>query len=165
MKNGLNIGCGKDYRKSTDEINWWNVDGDKSVRADAHVNATHEFDMVSAADVDDAYDEIVAIDILEHIRPDKWRVTLEYWCAFLKPGGTIRIQVPNLVNISARYLAGDIDEETANRVIYGERTNEWDTHYQLFSMERLTGTLREFGLEILEQSSLHVNIVVTAKKP
>ena len=150
MKLGLNIGCGKNKIPSTAEIEWVNIDADYSVIPNRCMDAWN----VSTWYVDKA-DEIVANDILEHIpyaENDKiaWKAILRLWVSCLRPGGTIRVQVPSAVCCVQRFLEGAITEKTMNRVIYGESTTAFDKHYQTFTLNRLRRTMEEMGLQILD---------------
>jgi predicted SAM-dependent methyltransferase len=164
MKVCLNIGCGADYRESTEDVHWTNWDGNPSCGPD--ILGSIEY---PPQHLFDACDEIVANDILEHIpynenEKGRWKGVLQRWIDCLKPGGIIRIQVPGALAVFTAYTGGLIDEETFLRVVYGESTNLFDRHYQMFSMQRLKQALTEMGMEIVEQETLHVCIIVVARK-
>ncbi len=78
MKKCLNLGCGRDYRESTDEEEWWNVDTNPSVRADTYLDLESPCWANSfQKEPDNAYmqvpDEVVQFDlvlikhVIEHI--------------------------------------------------------------------------------------------------
>jgi predicted SAM-dependent methyltransferase len=173
MKYGLNLGSGKDFRTSTSEIEWTNVDADPNAKPDI-VGSVEYLGSYFRADrpLVGHFDEIIARDILEHIPhmagaalDGRWHTVLKGWIECLRPGGTIFLQVPCLQNIYEAMATGAIDEETANRVIYGESTDSWDRHYQLFSLLRLRTALESMGLDIVESYNLHVCAIVVGRKP
>lgn len=164
MKLCLNIGCGKNYQETDDKEKWINLDADEQVKADRYGSAEYLpptwFGM---------FDQILAHDILEHIPyrendKERWRRTLGRWVACLKPEGLISIQVPCLDAIYEQLRLYTISEELANRVIFGESTGNLDRHYQLFSLSRLTDTLKAMDCDIVESYLNHVCAVVVARK-
>lgn len=162
-KLGINIGCGLvNFKHNTPDMTWINCDADPKVPASwrGELAGLHRRFLGQA-------DEIIADDILEHIpyaenNQSQWIHTLQSWVWCLKRGGTLRIQVPSLKCIYEALDAGEIDDLTANRVIFGERTGPWDTHYQLFDGTRLCETLQGLGMEIVAAAPLHVNVVIKA---
>lgn len=155
----LNIGSGENYREG-----WTNVDGRPDVKADIYDNVSH---------LDDRFplqaDEIVANDILEHIpysetNKDQWKTVLASWVRCLKPGGTIRIQVPCMDSIFVLYMNDKIDEDLSNRVLYGENTSWFDRHYQLFARARLLKAMEDCGLVIESVEYLHICLIVIGRK-
>lgn len=166
MKLGLNIGCGKvDRRQSTPEVLWINIDADPAVNPDL---------VASVSDLDTRFmgqaDEIVANDILEHIpyaqnNHTEHQIVLNSWVRCLKPGGVIRVQVPDPDAIIALYQNGSLDETAMLRVIYGENTGRWDRHYQMITLRRLKSSMMMAGVEIIESSILNICAIVFGRKP
>lgn len=162
----LNLGCGVDYRQSTPDETWINIDADA-----AHVKCDMEsrVESLPLMRYRGKVDHIEANDILEHVHyseadKESWILVLRDWLYCLKTGGTIRIQVPDFWAIAIALREEKISMDTANRVIYGENTNSWDKHYQLFTFDRLKQTLLDMGMEILEARRLHVCAIVIARR-
>lgn len=93
----LNLGCGFDKRDG-----YLNVD----------LQEFHDPDLV--ADVrelgtlaSDAYEEVLAIDVLEHLPRSDTDICLSEWHRLLQPGGTIVLQVPDVVACGRHLLATD----------------------------------------------------------
>lgn len=164
-KYGLVIGCGKEYRESTPEMLWLNVDGDPAIRADAR----WDIDSIHTR-YTGFFDEIEAKDILEHVpysesNQNEWLDTLQSWCWCLTRGGVLKVQVPDIEAVMAQFHEGHIDFRTANRVIFGESTGLYDRHYQTFTLRQLKQVMEDFGLQIEEAYNLHVCAVVVGRKP
>jgi len=164
MKLGLNLGCGKDYRKNDPEVQWINVDLDPAVHSDLRVSV----ERVAAA-VEQKFDIIEANDILEHIHYSEdnrylWMDVLKSWAGLLKSRGTMRVQVPDPDAIARLKLDGTISERLMNRVVFGESTNSYDHHYQLISLGRLKNAMTEAGLVIVEAYNLHICAIVIGGK-
>lgn len=75
MKKCLNLGCGRDYRASTDDEVWLNCDKEKSIKADVY------FDLEKAWPLEDSkYDYLFASHVIEHLvsldhfMQEAWRV-------------------------------------------------------------------------------------------
>jgi predicted SAM-dependent methyltransferase len=161
---GMSVGCGKEYRETTPEMTWVNVDADPEIKADVRwpVEALHTRYL-------GFFDVIEAKDVLEHIpyneaHREEWLCALQSWCWCLAPGGTLKVQVPDLEAIMAQFHEGTIDFRTANRVIFGESTGPYDRHYQTFTLRGLRQTMEDFGLEITEAYNLHVCAIVVGRK-
>lgn len=164
-KYGLVAGCGKEYRETTPEMKWLNLDADPEVKADIRWPLDRLHDRYVGF-----FDEIEAKDILEHVpysetNKDQWLNSLRSWSWCLTRGGTIKVQVPDIEAVMKQFHEGAIDFPTANRVIFGESTGEFDRHYQVFVLRDLRQTMVDLGLEILEAYNLHVCAVVVARKP
>lgn len=163
-KYGLVVGCGAEYKATTPEMEWLNVDSDPDVVSDVrwpvnslHIRYTGFFDVIEAK------------DILEHVpysqtNQTEWLQSLQSWCWCLVKGGTIKVQVPDIEAIMAQFHEGTIDFKTANRVIFGESTSPYDRHYQTFTLRQLREVMQDFGLEITEAYNLHVCAIVVGRK-
>lgn len=164
VRYGLVIGCGAEYREPTKEMIWVNHDGDPAVHADLRtpIGLLHER-------YRGFFDEIEAKDVLEHVpynEEDKttWETTLRSWIWCLAPGGQIMVQVPDLCAIATLLSEEAIDEATANRVIFGESTTQWDRHYQAFTQQRLIKTMNDLGIHCSRAETIHVCTRVTGSR-
>ncbi len=63
MKKHLNLGCGIDYRSSTDDVEWFNIDYNPKNKADLHL----DLELVKLPFEDNSIDYIYANQIFEHI--------------------------------------------------------------------------------------------------
>lgn len=84
----LNLGCGTDIRPSTETEHWTHADSAPLDGVDVVCDLT-KFPWPLP---DNAYDEIIAYDILEHL-PDTVRSMEEIW-RILKPGGLVEFRIP-----------------------------------------------------------------------
>lgn len=164
-KYGLVVGCGAEYRESTPEMKWLNLDADPAVKADLRFQV-HELHIRYAG----FFDVIEAKDILEHVpyaenNQFEWHKALQSWCWCLARGGTLKVQVPDIEAIMARFHDGHIGFSLVNRVIFGESTGPYDRHYQVFVLRQLREVMEDYGLEITEAYNVHVCAVVVGRKP
>lgn len=163
MKLGLHIGSGKQFMENTADCAWINFDADP----------VYGVDMTPVCLLDTYFggvvDHIIANDVLEHVPSSTtsagWHRALKAWVRCLRPGGTIRVQVPDPEAIFARYLAGEIDEALMNRVIYGDNTGPYNRHYQMFTLKRLQKEMEDLGIKIDEAYNLHICAIVIGRRP
>lgn len=94
-------------------------------------------------------DEIVASHVLEHF-PHGWtQAVMDDWFRALKPGGRIRIAVPDFVLIQAEYFSEPACFELVQRWIMGGQTDANDYHQAIFDYSRLRHVMIKAGLIIV----------------
>jgi len=119
---------------------------------------------------DGSVDEIRASHILEHFGINEIGDVLKNWAAKLKPGGLLKIAVPDFDKIIELYKDGDL--KTAGYVC-GAQVDENDFHKSIFNRTALTNVLNGAGLcdikhwdsEINDCASLPVSLNLQAAKP
>lgn len=94
---------------------------------------------------DDSVEEIVASHILEHFSFLHVEAVLRDWVRALKPGGLIRIAVPDFEKIARSYFNGD--QFHIQGFIFGGNTDANDKHGSMFDRENLTNLMAICGLE------------------
>lgn len=94
---------------------------------------------------DNSVEEIVASHVLEHFSHRVTGEVLAHWVAKLKPGGKIRLAVPDFEEIARLYLAGA--PVNAQGYVMGGHDDENDRHGCLFDREALTELMIAVGLE------------------
>jgi len=116
-------------------------------------------------------DEIRASHVLEHISHRLTGDVLADWVRALKPGGLLRIAVPDLEVISRQYLAGA--EIPIQGYIMGGHVDDDDHHQAVFDDEALGDALRAAGLvgishwtsELDDAASLPISLNLQGYKP
>ena len=90
---------------------------------------------------DGSVDEIRASHILEHFTFGDASKAMEEWSRVLKPGGRIRISVPDVDKV--------LKDETPNRLFYlmGGQMHADDIHKSAYDRNRLTALMRQNGLK------------------
>lgn len=92
-------------------------------------------------------DEVFSAHVLEHFPQEELRrKLLPYWARLLKPGGTFRAIVPDLVAMNEGYLNGTVEYEDLRAVTYGGQEYAGDFHFNMFTPESLQELLEEVGL-------------------
>ena len=118
---------------------------------------------------DGSVDEIRASHILEHFGLHEIKDVISNWVDKLKPGGLLKVAVPDFNKIIEGYKKGD-----AATVLYacGGQTDENDYHKSLFEINLLTKMFEDAGLgeishwesEIKDCASLPVSLNLQGKK-
>lgn len=93
--NRLNIGCGRHYH-----ADWVNLD----LQSDDPAVVCHDVTQ-GIPFSDDQFDVVYHSHILEHLDPEQGRELISECYRVLKPGGVLRIVVPNLEEIAKLYLS------------------------------------------------------------
>ena len=96
MIKALNLGCGNDYRQSTNEIQWVNVDSGRckvDVRCDIENVPYDEF--VYPLSQADYFDRIDAIQVLEHLSKTRFPSVIREMYRISKNGAIWNIAVPH----------------------------------------------------------------------
>lgn len=121
----LNIGCGRRYHRD-----WVNLDLEASdptiIRHDVTRGVPFERSQ---------FDAVYHSHILEHLNPDQGERLINECFRVLRPGGILRIVVPDLERIAGLYL------ETHARAWDGDRDSEVD--YNWMKLELLDQMVRE----------------------
>lgn len=131
----LNLGCGSKLYKSLE--GWINVDIEdkKNIPEDVEYYKCDITDMTELFPVNYA-DEIHAYHVVEHFYKEDIVEILKEWYRILKPGGTIHIEMPDVLKSAMNLVFGMFhgDQNLINRMgvqgFYGdiERGNEYSFH-------------------------------------
>ena len=94
---------------------------------------------------EDYADLIYACHVLEHIRHPALRQTLWEWRRVLKPGGVLRLSVPDFDKIVHIYELYSRDVACIIDPLLGSQNYEYDAHYSTFNHAYLCAKLAEVG--------------------
>jgi predicted SAM-dependent methyltransferase len=94
---------------------------------------------------DGSVDEILASHVLEHFSHRESGVVLNHWVQKLKPGGKIRLAVPDFELLAKEYLAGK--PLNVQGYVMGGHVDADDRHGTIFDRESLTELMMSCGLE------------------
>jgi predicted SAM-dependent methyltransferase len=120
---------------------------------------------------DDSVDEIRASHVLEHFAHQEVFTVVKHWVDKLKPGGRLRIAVPDFQSLSKRYLDGE--PINIQGYVMGGHVDENDYHGAIFDHETLAEVFATAGLErigpwqddVPDCSSLDISLNVQGFKP
>jgi predicted SAM-dependent methyltransferase len=120
---------------------------------------------------DDGVDEIRASHVLEHFPHGKTQEVISDWVSQLKPGGILKIAVPDFAVIVREYLGGAL--ETAEGYLMGGQSDEHDYHRAIFNEGGLSRMMTAAGLtnitrwtsEIADCAALPISLNLMGTKP
>lgn len=97
---------------------------------------------------DNSVDEVYASHVLEHIHHQKTEATLREWLRVLKPGGLMRIAVPDHTEILIQTANGVMPPEVYNAFVYGsiEDPSRHDRHQAVFTSDSLGFLFKKLGM-------------------
>lgn len=98
---------------------------------------------------DSSCSEVYASHVLEHLGYNgEIQRTLNGFHRVLKPGGRLRVSVPDLETLCRMFIHPSLDPQRRfyiMRIMFGGRINEYDVHYSGLTMEFLGSFLHEAG--------------------
>jgi len=120
---------------------------------------------------DGTVDEIRASHVLEHFGHMEVSAVVNHWVDKLKPGGRLRVAVPDFLWITEKYLKGE--PINTQGYVCGGQTDENDFHRTIFDRETLTEVFIGAGLEhiklweseVKDGASLPVSLNLQGTKP
>lgn len=146
--------------------------GDKPLAGYRNIDRKLGGEIFPLAEYDDeTVDEIRASHVLEHVSHREVEMVLREWVRVLKPGGVLRVAVPDFKWIAEHYLAGEPVEVQGYTM--GGQVDKDDFHRTIFDKEMLSGLLTGIGLVDVEQwrsdaddcATLEVSLNLQATKP
>ena len=99
---------------------------------------------------ENSVDEIYACHVLEHFGRWEYKEVLKRWFQILKPGGQLRLAVPNFSAICSYYLAYS-DLNSLMGLLYGGQDYDENYHYVTFDYHTLYRDLKEIGFPTIKR--------------
>lgn len=93
---------------------------------------------------DNSVDLIYVCHVLEHATRDESKKALKRWHEVLKPGGILRVAVPDLEACFEYYMATK-DLDILQSMLYGSQKHPYDFHYMGWDEKTLTRDLKNAG--------------------
>lgn len=138
----LHLGCGPKYLRG-----WCNVD----IAAPA---ADVKADSLTLRLPPAHFEEIYCCHMLEHVFPEETVPLLRRWLAALKPGGVLRLSVPDLRLVLANTVESHAFGKDPNAPLFGDYRRAAagpDRHRQTFTVESLTRLLCSAGFSDVQR--------------
>lgn len=92
-------------------------------------------------------DMIYACHVLEHFKRKEYFKVLSRWTEVLKPGGILRISVPDFEKVVKVYLEGKFPIENLLGLLHGGQTYLYNFHYMSFDYKLLEKDLKILGFK------------------
>lgn len=135
MESKLHIGTGKNYLPG-----FVNVDIFSTVRADVYA------DMTALPYPRESFDLIYACHVLEHSHRHMVLATLTHWRDLLKPGGILRLAVPNFAKCVEWYMKGG-GLPSITGLLWGGQNHPKNNHFIGFDEDTLSKDLMRVGFD------------------
>lgn len=102
-------------------------------------------------------DEIYSSHCLEHIHHRSTLATLAEWVRVLKPGGRIRIAVPDFDRVFDEYQSGKMHVEMLKCWLHGSNDVDHDRHRTITTADNLIEMLKRLGIEDIKPFQPEIN--------
>jgi hypothetical protein len=141
----LNVGCGFDHRAG-----YVNVDFEERHDPDLLADV-RDLSMLPSGE----YDEVLAIDVLEHLPRSDTAACLTEWHRVLRSGGELRLQVPDVVACGRLLMRRDTVEQHEQLVhqLWGTQAYTGDFHLSGFTDLLVIEALHRTGFHRIELQS------------
>jgi predicted SAM-dependent methyltransferase len=154
----LNIGCGTDYKKS-----WINIDNNSDHNIEKlDLNWDLRYPLPFE---DNSVDFIFNEHFFEHITPEEALPIMQDLKRVLKPGGVMRIAMPDLESVVSHYLHVPLNKDHVIKDYHFEHVKtpaewinmsfRWWGHQWLYDWEELQRRLMEAGFTKMKRCKLH----------
>ena len=134
----LNLGCGKrDFGPA-----WCHIDGSTHPHVEHHNIVNLDFN-------DNEVDLIYSSHVLEYFDRDEVKEVLAEWKRVLKPGGTLRLAVPDFEACAKLYVNNEVPLSTYVGMFYGKwkmTKDETIYHKTIYDFVSLKEVLEKAGL-------------------
>lgn len=97
---------------------------------------------------DESVDEVYASHVLEHFPYEKTAQVLKEWARVLKPGGIMRIGVPDMAKIVGSW--GEASKKNLSRYLLGGHVDKDDVHGAVFDEDILRVAMQQAGIGWVE---------------
>lgn len=129
----LHLGCGRAYLPG-----FLNVDLFSNIKADAY------HDVTNLPYENESFDEIYCCHLLEHVHRHAVLATLGHWRSLLRPGGLLRVAVPNFEAVCEHYLENR-NLDVLQGLLYAAQDNYLNRHTVAFDRPSLAKLLDKSG--------------------
>ena len=138
----LHLGCGKKYIPGFVHVDLQDFE---------HIDyRTSVADLAFAQD--ESVDLIYSSHVLEHFGRHEYKKVLHEWFRVLKPGGILRLAVPDFAAVVEYYTKKDDNLEILlGLVVGGQKEGEFDYHKMIFDEKLLNKVLKETGFSRVER--------------
>ena len=140
----LHLGCGQVHLDGYVNIDYPPEEHTLMSRTRADV----ETDLLGLRYAPGEIDEVRLHHVFEHFRRPTAYALVASWASWLRPGGVLRIEVPDFDRTS-RHVLSPLTSRRRKRVglrhIFGSNEARWAVHYEGWSGRRLKEVLEDFG--------------------
>lgn len=146
----LHLGCGRRILKG-----WFNVDAQDWSTASERQNMIADLRAIPLADA--SADEILAVHVFEHFYEWETHEVLREWTRLLRPGGTLTLELPDIVKCAQNILDGRPGRSHPDQLtmwgVFGDprARDKLMCHHWGWSPQTLTARLEEYGFRDIKE--------------
>lgn len=107
---------------------------------------------------------ILATDVLDYFAPGDVDAILENWVRKLRHGGILTVGGIDMKEVARQLSTNELDMNSANRYLYGDQTQPWQTRKATITLPLMCDVLRSCGLKIVRQSLSNCFYTITAER-
>uniref|UniRef100_A0A832E1X5 Class I SAM-dependent methyltransferase n=1 Tax=candidate division WWE3 bacterium TaxID=2053526 RepID=A0A832E1X5_UNCKA len=163
----LHLGCGEIYLEGYVNIDY--PSSKHTVQTKSVADEHH--DITKLRYPEGSIEEVRLHHVFEHFSRSVALALLASWWSWLKPGGLLRVEVPDFDRMARVVLNPFVSSKSkgkALRHIFGAQEAPWAVHFEGWSARRLARVCTEFGFRIekinrISWNGLH-NIEIFARK-
>lgn len=115
------------------------------------------------------FDIVFSSHVLEHFSKADQNIALREWIRILKPGGELRLVLPNMawaaIRVPNLHKMNPTEKRDVMNVLYGGQTSQYDFHYNGFTPDTLKALLTSFGLIEKTYREEGYNMITSWLKP
>lgn len=133
----IHVGCGVKHIEG-----WFHVDALDYPHVD-HIGRVEDLSFIP----DNSASLIYGCHVLEHFGRKTYQDPLAEWFRVLKPGGILRLAVPDFAAAAELYMSGKLPRgiEDVRGLVSGGQRDEYDFHGMIFDEPNLSEALIEVG--------------------
>lgn len=131
----LHLGCGTRYIPGFKHID---------IVAEPHVDVVAAVDDLFMIE-EQSVDLIYACHVFEHFNRDVRGRVLAEWRRVLRPGGTLRVAVPDFESCARLYVEGGATLREIHGLTVGGQRQVYDFHYALYDFDELRAAIEAAG--------------------
>jgi hypothetical protein len=143
----LHLGCGQNYFQGYQNIDFPLSEHSVQTATVADLHA----DLLALSYRSGTVDEIRLHHVFEHFPRHTACALVASWQSWLKTGGRLRIEVPDLVRTGLAAInpfSSGARRAVAERHLFGSHEARWAAHHEGYSRARLCGLTRAYGFSV-----------------
>lgn len=108
--------------------------------------------------------ELLGVGVLNYVQADNMYDFINTLCRKIRNGGTLVIQGTDILQLSKRYVNGELDTVEFNRYLYGQGRGVWDFNMGMMTLGELESIIVDFGLVVTSKTLNDFTYSISAER-